>query len=221
VDGAHGASAAFSHTHRARLKGIERADSVVWDAHKLMLSPALVTAVIFRDGRRSHEAFAQQASYLFANAESAAPPWYDIATRTLECTKLMLALRVWAILAVHGPKLLGDYVDGMFDLARRFAERLAAAPDFELAVAPECNIVCFRFRPSGAGGATGVALDELQSRVRKRIVESGRFYLVQVRLPAGQFLRVVLSNPFIRDEHLAELLDTVRATARAIAAAGG
>ena len=47
--------------HRRLVQGIERADSVVWDAHKLMLMPALVTAVLFRDGRRSYEAFAQEA----------------------------------------------------------------------------------------------------------------------------------------------------------------
>src|SRR5262249_16684433 len=53
VDGAHGASTLLSSTHRARLRGVARADSIVWDAHKMMLMPALVTAVLFRDGKRS------------------------------------------------------------------------------------------------------------------------------------------------------------------------
>src|SRR5262249_41324946 len=60
VDGAHGASAALSTKYRSLFAGIERVDSVVWDAHKMMLLPALVTAVVFRDGRRSYEAFAQR-----------------------------------------------------------------------------------------------------------------------------------------------------------------
>jgi L-2,4-diaminobutyrate decarboxylase len=210
VDGAHGASAAFSATHRARLAGIERADSVVWDAHKLLLTPALVTAVLFRDGRRSYEAFAQEASYLFASG-GAQVPWWDGAGRTLECTKLMLVLKLWTALTVYGPRFFADYVDGMFALAARFADRLAASGDFELAVQPESNIVCFRHRPRAPGATPDPAtLDARQARVRRHLVEAGRFYLVQVRLPAGLFLRTTLLNPFTRDEHLDELLTAIR-----------
>ena len=47
------------------VKGIERADSVVIDFHKMLLVPALNTLVMFRNGERSFETFAQKASYLF------------------------------------------------------------------------------------------------------------------------------------------------------------
>ena len=40
VDGAHGAALALSPRHRAKVAGIERTDSVVWDAHKLLAMPA-------------------------------------------------------------------------------------------------------------------------------------------------------------------------------------
>ncbi len=68
VDGAHGASASLTPKYRSLLAGIERADSVVWDAHKMLLMPALLTAVVFRNGSPSFHAFAQHASYLFAGA---------------------------------------------------------------------------------------------------------------------------------------------------------
>src|SRR4030095_5637747 len=41
------------------------ADVCVWKAHRMMLMPPLVTAVLFRAGARSYQAFAQDASYLF------------------------------------------------------------------------------------------------------------------------------------------------------------
>ncbi len=205
VDGAHGASAALSAKYRHLLAGIERADSVVWDAHKMLLMPALATAVLFRNGRRSHEAFAQEASYLFSRRDGDAP-WYDIGQRTLECTKLMIALKLYVALSVHGTRLFADYVTASFDLARRFAARLHQAPDFELAVEPEANIVCFRYTPEGDAD-----LDALQQRVRHRLLADGAFYLVQTRLPAGVFLRTTLINPLTGDDDLAALLEAIRA----------
>jgi len=237
VDGAHGACATLSPATRGCVEGIERADSVVWDPHKMMLAPALATAVLFREGSRSYAAFAQDASYLFtpgpAAAEAPAPgsgtgpaeapapgpgtgpaeapaPWWDIGLRTLECTKRMIAFELYASLSLLGTRLFADYVEGCFALAARFAERLRGAPDFELAVPPECNIVCFRHRPPGLAGA---ALDAHQTSVRERLVRSGGFYLVQTRLPAGVFLRTTLVNPFTSDEDLAALLEAVRTAA--------
>jgi len=207
VDAAHGASAVLSSHHKPRLSGLERADSIVWDAHKMMLMPALVTAVLFRDGRRSYQAFAQEASYLFGG-RSLEEEWFNGAHRTLECTKVMMCLKWYTALVLHGPDFFSAYVDGIFALASRFAERIGALPDFELAVRPDCNIVCFRYlRP----GITGSALDDLQERVRNVLVREGAFYLVEVRLFAGIFLRVTLINPFTRDEDLDALLAAIRA----------
>ena len=208
VDGAHGAAAALSDRTRHLVAGIERADSVVWDAHKMMLVPGLVTAVLFRDGARSYEAFAQQASYLFEGGDPA-DEWFNVGTRTLECTKRMLGLKLYAALAIHGTKLFGDYVADTFDRARRFAERLAREPDFELLIPPQCNIVCFRHRPEGA-----TDLDALQAALRRRLIEDGSFYLVQTRLPAGVYLRITIINPLTSDADLDALVYRLREAAK-------
>ena len=165
VDGAHGASAVLSPRYRGLLRGIERADSVVWDAHKMMLMPALITAVLFRDGARSFDAFAQEASYLFHGQQERA--WHDVAQRTLECTKEMMALKLYTCLSVLGTRVFQDALEGSFDLARAFAHKLQAAEDFELAVEPECNIVCFRHTPRGVPEGE---LDALQARLRETLV---------------------------------------------------
>lgn len=210
VDGAHGAAAALSPKYRGLVAGIERADSVVWDAHKMMLMPALVTAVLFRDGARSYEAFAQQASYLFEGREPS-DEWFNGATRTLECTKRMMSLKLYAALTVHGTAMFSDYVTEMFDLARRFASRVSDAPDFELAVEPEANIVCFRF--IGNPAVAGAARDAIQDELRSRIILDGGFYLVRTSLPEGVFLRVTIINPATTDSDLGALLDAIREAA--------
>lgn len=209
VDGAHGAAATLSRAYRAQVRGIERADSVVWDAHKGLLMPALVTAVLFRDGARSFESFAQEASYLFHG--DAERPWSDVALRTLECTKEMMALKLYACLSVLGTRLFEDEVTRSYDQARRFAQGLTASGDFEVAVPPDCNIVCFRHTPAHVPPAEW---DALQVRLRERLVTRGDFYLVQTRLPKGVYLRTTLINPLTTDADLDALMEALRTAGR-------
>src|SRR5262249_40905400 len=49
VDGAHAASALASPALRTRVDGIELADSMTWDTHKLLGTSALACATLFRD----------------------------------------------------------------------------------------------------------------------------------------------------------------------------
>lgn len=210
VDGAHGAALALSPKHRHLLRGIERADSVIWDAHKMLLQPALVTAVLFRDQRHSAGAFAQDASYLLDTAHDDA--WFDLASRTFECTKRMMSFKLYATLAVFGPALFDAYVTRVVDLARDFAALLRRTDDFEVAVDPECNIVCFRHRPASFTGPDE-ALDELQASIRRRVIASGAFYPVQTRLDGRLWLRTTLMGPFTTIEDLGRLIDCCRTAA--------
>ncbi len=197
VDAAHGGGVALSAMHRHKLRGIERADSVVWDAHKLMMMPALVTGVLFRRESHAYEAFAQQASYLFA-ATRPEQTWWDLGQRTLECTKRMMGLEVWAALRAHGEATFGDIVDRQHELAQELARKVAASPDFELALPPESNIVCYRHRTAD------------NRELRRRVVEDGRFYIVGTQLAGGYYLRSTLMNPLTESSDLDALLEHLR-----------
>jgi L-2,4-diaminobutyrate decarboxylase len=210
ADAAHGGGVALSAAHRAKLRGIERADSIVWDAHKLLMMPALVTGVLFRREAHAYDAFAQQASYLFAQTR-AEETWWDLGHRTLECTKRAMAIELWTALRAHGEAWFGEVVDRQHALAAELAAKVEAASDFELALAPESNIVCFRHRPPGKDGAD---LDAHNRALRRRVVEDGTFYIVGTQLPAGYHLRTTLMNPLTESRDLDELLDHLRALCR-------
>ncbi len=210
VDGAHGAGALLSAKYKSLLRGLDKADSFIWDAHKNMLMPALITAVVFREGRRSYEAFSQKASYLFQG--SADEEWYNFAHRTLECTKTMMGMRLFASLTAYGTEFFAGYVEAMWDLARAFAARLREAADFEVAVEPESNIVCFRHLPPG-GPAGEEERDEAQRNIRRRLLERGGFYVVQTKLAGKQWLRCTLINPRTTMADLEALMDEIRAVA--------
>ncbi len=203
ADGAHGASALISDKYRTLLKGIHMADSVVWDTHKMMLMPALSTAVIFKNADSSYESFSQKASYLFE--KDAREEWYNLAHRTMECTKLMMSFNAYTCLCVYGTKFFGDYIDRVYDLTKEFAQIISQSPDFELAVEPECNIICFRYLKDQCMDING-----LQFKIRKKILSEGSFYIVQTVLKDKAYLRCTIINPLTTIDDLKDLLDKVR-----------
>ncbi len=210
VDGAHGASVAMSRRHRGMLVGIERADSVVWDAHKMMMLPALVTAVLFRSEAHAPAAFAQEESYLF---DGKGANWWDSGLRTVECTKRMMSAELYGALYLRGTRVFEDHIDRTFALAQSLATRITNSPDFQLAIAPDCNIVCFRHVPSGPP-LSAERLEALQGELRVRIREQGELYIVQTRLRGRLHLRVTIMNGLTKEADLDALLDAIRAAAR-------
>jgi L-2,4-diaminobutyrate decarboxylase len=200
VDGAHGAALAFSRKHRSVLAGIETADSVALDYHKMLMTPALTTAVVFRQDADSYRTFSQQAQYLFGETER---EWYNVAKRSFECTKLMMSIKVYSLLYTYGETLFENYVDQVMENGRIFAAMIALRPQWELAVEPQCNIVCFRHTPPGLSAES---TDEHNLGIRRRILEDGRFYIVQTAIHGHTWLRVTLTNPFTSAVEMEELL---------------
>lgn len=210
VDGAHGAAAAFAPSHRHLVKGIAQADSIVMDFHKMLLTPALTTGLFYKEGQQSYRTFHQKAHYLWNNQEET--EWFNLGKRTLECTKLMMAARVYIQLKEYGFELWETYVERMFDLGKSFASLIEHTPGFELAVVPDCNIVCFRYVPT----YDEVDLSALNERIRQMLYEKGDFYFVQTKLGGETYLRTTLMNPFTTMEDLEVLLAEIKATALAM-----
>jgi L-2,4-diaminobutyrate decarboxylase len=212
IDGAHGASALLSDRYRNTLSGIALADSVVWDGHKLLYMPAAVSAVLFRNPKHSYLAFAQDASYLFSGDQEAVQN-YDGSYRTLECTKRMMALKLWTAFKLYGKEGLGKLVETAFDHARTLAKLLDTAPDFEVLMPPQTNIVCFRHL---VPNATSDTLNTHQHTLRKRLVTTGTFHLTQVDLHGHRWLRTTLMNPFTSEDHMHTLINSIRSIAEEV-----
>ncbi|MBN1854593.1 MAG: aminotransferase class I/II-fold pyridoxal phosphate-dependent enzyme [Pirellulales bacterium] len=215
VDAAHGGAACFSPRYRHLVAGLDRADSIIWDAHKMLFVPALCAFVFYRCGAHQFETFRQDAPYLF---DPAAPGLaeYDSGLRTIECTKRAAAFGLWGIWSLFGSQLFNDLVDITFSMGRVFYEKLAAAPDFEPLHEPECNIVVFRYVPEPLREAPVEQLGRFQLDLRRRLIESGDFYIVSTNLNGAGALRVTIINPRTEPEHLDRLMDAIRKHGRAL-----
>src|SRR5262245_12039560 len=188
VDAAHGGGLIFSPRYCRLLEGIEQADSVVCDAHKMMFMPALCAMLFYRNREHRLATFHQEAPYLF---DPAAPELaeYDSGIVNLECTKRAAAFGVWGVLSLLGPQIFADMVRVTIDMAPQFHAMLKEAPDFTTLHEPECNIVAFRYLPRELRDAPAERVDAFQLRLRRAVIESGEFYLVQSRIDGRPVLR--------------------------------
>src|SRR4029077_696349 len=98
-----------------------------------------------------------------------------------------------------------------------FHAMLAAADDFEKLHEPQCNIVAFRYLPPELREAPQELADLFQLRLRRTVIESGEFYLVQSRIEGRPVLRTTMMNPLTTADDLRGLLECCRRAGREMA----
>ena len=212
VDGAHGGSLLVSDKLRHKLRGIAKADSLAWDAHKMMFVPPACTLLFYKDKVKSYGAFRQQASYVF-DTEPDIYTELDSAAKTFECTKRPLIMSLWVLWAMYGRTLFADKIEYLCELTEQAYQVLRGESDFEPLHRPQANILCFRY--SGAPRAAG-RVPDLQVAIRNRIKQQGHFFISKIDIDGASALRVVMMNHQITIEHFRMLLDDIRLAARAL-----
>ncbi len=211
IDGAHGASALLSERHRGRLRGIERAHSIAWDPHKMMLLPISAGTVLVRDARWLDAAFSQAAPYLF---QEGAVNW-NIGPRSFQCSRRADVLKVWVAWQRYGTRGLASMYELLCDLTTYLHERLVGHPRFRVLHEPACNILCFRW--VGDGGRDDATLDRINARTRERYNRSGEGWITATVLDGRSVLRVTIQNPRTTAAHLDCMIDGLDKVALAIA----
>jgi L-2,4-diaminobutyrate decarboxylase len=201
VDGAHGGAAIYSKKYGTLLNGSIEADSIIIDLHKMMLTPALATAVIFKEAKNSYISFKEKADYLFSQLEI--DP-YNLAKRTYETTKYMACIKAYYLLKHYGTKLIEAYVDNQYDLAIESFELVEKHELFESAHRPMSNIFCFRYV-----GGRDIDKNEINQYIRKTLIDSGEFYIVSTLLHGSYYLRIAIMNPLTTIDHIKKLMERI------------
>jgi L-2,4-diaminobutyrate decarboxylase len=199
IDGAHGATAVLSETHRHRLRGIDRARSIAWDPHKMMLLPLPAGMLLVRSELELQTAFAQRAPYLF-HGDEASTRIRDQGVRSFQCSRRADVLKLWVVLQRLGRRGLADLYDHLCDLARIVREELMTHREFVVLHDPDSNILCFRYVADGT--ADDEALDSINREIRERYNRSGTGWITATLLDGRRVLRVTMMNPRSTVSHI-------------------
>jgi L-2,4-diaminobutyrate decarboxylase len=203
VDAAYGGALLFSHTHRDKLAGLEAADSVSIDFHKLFWQPISCSAFLLREAR-NFDYIKMHADYLNPEGhEQQGVP--DLVTRSLLTSRRFDALKLWISFQTLGRKKLAEMIDRTTSLANHVARIIRTKPDLQLMCEPQLSTVVFRILPRTAS----IDADELNARVRQRLFESGRAVIGHTRVKNQQCLKFTCMNPAVTETELESLIDAI------------
>jgi len=213
VDAAYGGALALSESHREKLAGVERADSLAVDFHKLFYQPISCGALLVGDGDR-FDLIRRSAAYL--NPEEGDLDAPNLVSKSVQTTRRFDALKPYVTFRTLGREGLAELVESTLDLADRTADLLSDAPDFEVLNDPTLNAVVFRYRP---GGVADDRVGRLNAALREALLRNGDAVVGRTEVDGTTSLKFTLLNPKTTIEDVAGVLDAVRNRARTVAAA--
>ncbi|AEN67280.1 Pyridoxal-dependent decarboxylase (plasmid) [Enterobacter soli] len=191
VDAAYGCGLLVSENHRARLNGIELADSITIDYHKSFFQTVSCGAFFVRDSHNlKHVTY--HADYLNPlSAQQEGTP--NLVNKSIQTTRRFDALKMWLTLRVIGPAVLGDAFDSLIKLTQAAHLVLSAHPAIEVLHTPELTTQIFRYIP--CNNVSDAQIDDINTAIRKALFRSGNAVIAGTKIDGRQYLKLTLLNP--------------------------
>jgi aromatic-L-amino-acid decarboxylase len=197
VDAAYGGSAAIVPEMRHILRGCERADSLVVNPHKWLLTPIDVSVLYTRRPDILRRAFSIVPDYLRTSEHPRALNYMEYG---VPLGRRFRSLKLWFVFRYFGRERIAEMIRGHIALAREFAAWVQADERFEVAAPAPLSLVCFRYRGS----------DDDNQRLLDAVNASGKVFLSSTRLCGRTVLRLAIGNIRTGRHHVAQAWEMIR-----------
>ncbi|MGL4854466.1 MAG: pyridoxal phosphate-dependent decarboxylase family protein [Lentisphaeria bacterium] len=201
ADGAWGGSLLLNKAYQHLFKGLNRANSFTWDAHKMMGVPLIASCILVRDKNIMQRHFSEPADYLFqADCDSLNP-----GTRSMQCGRRNDALKVWAAWKMLGDQGYSNRIDQQRNLTLYLAKKIDADPLLVLHNPnPESLNVCF--------DVPGKSSEE----ICQKLDQDGRIKVGYGAFKGNIFIRTICVNPDLSFQDLDNFIFHIHQVANSI-----
>jgi aromatic-L-amino-acid/L-tryptophan decarboxylase len=180
VDAAYAGSAMVCPEFRWAFEGVDRADSLVVNAHKWMFTPMDCSLLWTSRGAEFREAFALIPEYLRTSDEDA----FNISEYGPALGRRFRSLKLGAVRRCYGAEGLRTRIREAIRLAELFEGWVRDEPGWELCAPRPFSVVCFR--KEGA--------DEENEAILERVNASGEIFISHTKLDGRYVLRLAIGN---------------------------
>ena len=195
VDAAYAGVAAMVPSHRHILDGADRADSLVVNPHKWLLTTQGCSAFWTRRPEELRAAFSLVPEYLRTPDDVVSFSEYGP-----ELGRNFRALKLWTVLRCYGREGLQAHIRHSIALAERFEGWVRDEPGWELCAPRPFSVVCFRREVS----------DEENEALLERVNASGEIFISHTRLNGRYVLRLAIGNAWTTEDDVRRAWDVLR-----------
>jgi aromatic-L-amino-acid/L-tryptophan decarboxylase len=216
VDGAYGGLANLVPKKRHFARGLEKADSFVFDPHKGMYMPFEAGCALVKDPKYLREAFAVVSDYLpntgNENGDNTLPSGGRFHFRDYgpQLSRSFRALKIYLSLKIYGADRLEDSISRQYALAAELGRRIEQAEDFQLLAPVTLGVVAFCYTGGQARQLKDDELDELNAGIQRRLQEEGHVFLSGTRIRGRYALRACFASFRTEEGDLERLIEEVR-----------
>jgi aromatic-L-amino-acid decarboxylase len=204
VDAAMAGSAMILPECRWMWQGVERADSVIVNAHKWLGAVFDCTIYFVRDPQHLVRVMSTNPSYLQSAADGRVKNYRDWG---LPLGRRFRALKLWFLIRDQGVEGLQARLRRDIDNAKWLVREVANTPDWKVLAPVPLQTLCVRHEPPGLDGD---ALDKHTLDWVARLNQSGEAYLTPAMLDGRWMVRVSIGAELTEREHVAQLWQLMR-----------
>uniref|UniRef100_A0A674CB02 Glutamate decarboxylase 1b n=1 Tax=Salmo trutta TaxID=8032 RepID=A0A674CB02_SALTR len=200
VDGAWGGGLLMSRKHRHKFSGVERANSVTWNPHKMMGVPLQCSAILVREKGILAGCNSMCAGYLF-QPDKQYDVSYDTGDKAIQCGRHVDIFKFWLMWKAKGTVGFEQHIDKCLDLSQYLYDKIRNREGYEMVF----EGVMFYSPP----------ILQVAPNIKAMMMESGTTMVGYQ--PQGQkvnFFRMVISNPAALQSDIDFLIDEIERLGR-------
>jgi aromatic-L-amino-acid/L-tryptophan decarboxylase len=207
IDAAFAGSALILPEFRWMLKGIEQADSFVFNPHKWLFTNFDCSAYFVKDKEVLIRTFEILPEYLKTRSDSNVNNYCDWG---IPLGRRFRALKLWFVIRSFGVNGLQEKLRYQISIAKNLEKKIREEKEFEILTPVTFNLICFRYKPFEIKSED--ELNKLNEKLLHKINDTGKIYLSHTKLNGRYTLRMVIGQTYVTEEHAIKAWELIKET---------
>ncbi|MGB3075348.1 MAG: pyridoxal-dependent decarboxylase [Chitinophagales bacterium] len=186
IDASYAGTALLLPEMRWMSKGIEMADSYVFNPHKWMFTNFDCSAYFVQDTQALINTFSILPEYLKTAEDKLVNNYRDWG---IPLGRRFRALKLWFVIRSYGLSGMQEIIRQHIEYGQWLKHEIASTPFFEVMAPVPLNLICFRIKPKGIEDEP--TLESINKALIEKLNASGKILLTQTKLNDRFVLRFV------------------------------
>ncbi len=208
IDAAYAGSVLFLPEYQSLIKGIEKADSFVFNPHKWLFTNFDCSAYFVKDKNALVNTFAILPEYLKTKTDGEVNNHSDWG---IPLGRRFRSLKLWFVMRYYGLEGLQNKLRYHLELSKWLENEIIKSTDFKLIVPRSMNLVCFIFKPQQLNDLKEI--NRINEELLHTLNATGLIYLTHTIVNGTYTLRMVIGQTDVNQKHVEKAWKLITETA--------